>query len=102
MNGVPLGQRLRRGELVDELGPTGGLDREVEVAFEAGRWLEDAAETGPFAMSAGFTDRVMASLATEASPATAGFLVPVRRDGLVAGFIASVLANHAGKTPVDR
>jgi hypothetical protein len=90
VSGERLGQGLRRGELVDEVEFGGGFDGEVEEALEAGRWLEDAAETGSFSMSAGFADRVMASLATEAAPAAAGFLVPVRRDGLVSGFLTSV------------
>jgi uncharacterized membrane protein YgcG len=37
-----------------------------------------------------FSDRVMAALADEPVPSTTGFLAPLRRLGLVAGFAASV------------
>ena len=85
----------------DELGA--GDARELQRAFEAGRWLEaGTAQAAPelafdpngfrtmATPSAGFEDRVMAALADEPIPGAVGFLTPLRRDGAVAGFAASV------------
>jgi hypothetical protein len=71
-----------------DLGPGGG--RESDEALSAGAWLDAAMLDVPVQPSRDFGDRVMAALATEPTPAPAGFLAPLRRRGYVAGFAASV------------
>jgi len=72
----------------DELGPTQGS--ELDDAMEAVRALEAVANDGAVRPSPAFTDRVMAALADAPSPAPLGFLAPLRRRGLLAGFGGSV------------
>jgi hypothetical protein len=72
----------------DELGPAGA--DELADARAAAAWLDEAVDRAPVTPSADFGDRVMAALAGEPVPATGGFLAPVRRRGLLAGFGASV------------
>lgn len=80
-----IGQRtLQPGEL-------GDIDvRDLADAMAAARRLESALDDAPVRPSDGFADRLMATLADEPAPAAAGFLVPIRRRGLVAGFAESV------------
>jgi hypothetical protein len=73
---------------LDELGPTEG--REPEYAMDAVRALELAAEEVPAGTGAAFSDRVMAAIADEPLPGTVGFLSPLRRRGVLAGFADSV------------
>lgn len=72
----------------DELGEAEGM--ELEDAMRVGNRLADAMEDVPLRPGEDFTDRVMAALAHEPTPGPAGFLVPLRRRGLVAGFRESV------------
>lgn len=72
----------------EELGQVDGAD--VEGVREALAALELAADEAPVMTGPAFSDRVMAALADEPSPAPTGFLLPIRRRGLVAGFAASV------------
>lgn len=72
---------------VDELGSIDPGDR--AAAIEASRRLQSIDDPS-ILPSAGFSDRVMASIATEPNPAPTGFLAPLRRRGIVAGFAASV------------
>lgn len=63
---------------------------ELDAALDVARLLEaSAADTSAHA-TADFADRVMAAIADEPAPSNAGFLVPVHRRGLVAGFADSV------------
>ena len=72
----------------DELGPTEGS--ELDDSLEAIRSLETVAADANVRMGTAFSDRVMAALANEPSPAPAGFLLPLQRRGLLAGFGQSV------------
>lgn len=72
----------------DELGETEGS--ELDDALEAVGALEVAASDAPAMPGAAFSDRVMAALADEPSPAPTGFLIPLRHRGLLAGFRESV------------
>jgi hypothetical protein len=72
----------------DELGQVDAAD--VEAVREALAALELAADEAAVVTGAAFTDRIMAALADEPSPAPTGFLLPIRRRGLLAGFAASV------------
>ena len=63
---------------------------ELDDATVAASRLDAAIDPAPVRPSAGFTNRVMASLADEAALSSAGFLAPVRRRGFLAGFGASV------------
>lgn len=69
-----------------------GTDRpdEHDDALAAAMRLEASMIEPPANASAGLGDRVMAALADEPAPSTVGFLAPVRRRGLLAGFAASV------------
>ena len=71
-----------------ELGDIDGLD--LADAMAAARRLEATLDDATVRPSPGFADRLMAALADEPAPATAGFLVPIRRRGLLAGFGESV------------
>jgi uncharacterized membrane protein YgcG len=71
-----------------ELGTTDPAD--LAAALEAAHRLVGAIEEAPITSSGRFTDRVMAALAAEPSPAPTGFLAPLRRRGIVGGFGASV------------
>jgi uncharacterized membrane protein YgcG len=78
------GRALRPDEL-------GDIDvRDLADAMAAGRQLEGALDDVPLRPSPDFADRVMSVLAEEPSPAPAGFLIPIRRRGLLGGFAASV------------
>lgn len=69
----------------------GDIDaRDLPDAIAAARRLESALDDTPVGPSDGFADRLMAVLADEPTPATTGFLVPLRRRGLIAGFGESV------------
>ena len=69
----------------------GDIDaRDLPDALAAARRLESALDDSPVRLSAGFADRLMTALADEPTPATTGFLVPLRRRGLIAGFGESV------------
>src|SRR5207247_6496713 len=57
------------------------IDRHIEAA---------AMVASPTVPTPGFTDRVMAALADEPGPAPGGFLAPLRKLGVVAGFGASI------------
>ncbi|HTK44284.1 MAG TPA: hypothetical protein VL749_02880 [Patescibacteria group bacterium] len=72
----------------EELGPTEGS--ELDDSLEAIRSLETVAADANVRTGTAFTDRVMAALANEPSPAPAGFLLPLQRRGLLAGFGQSV------------
>lgn len=63
---------------------------ELDAAAEVAGWLEASVTDAPGTPSTGFGDRVMAALADEPTPSTVGFLVPVRRRGLLGGFTDSV------------
>jgi hypothetical protein len=80
-----IGQRsIQPGEL-------GDIDsRDLPDAMAAARRLESALDGAPVRASDGFADRLMAALADEPAPAPAGFLVPIRRRGLLGGFGLSV------------
>ena len=80
-----IGQRtLQPGEL-------GDIDvRDLADAMAAARRLETALDDAPVRPSDGFADQLMAALADEPAPVAAGFLVPIRRRGLVGGFGDSV------------
>jgi len=72
----------------EELGPTEG--NELDDALEAIDALERTAADAPPGATVGFTDRVMSAIAREPSPAPTGFLLPLRRRGLLTGFAESV------------
>jgi hypothetical protein len=72
-------------------GELGDIDgRDLPDAMAAARRLESALDGAPVRPSDGFADRLMAALADEPTPAAAGFLVPMRKRGLVRGFAESV------------
>lgn len=76
---------------------------ELTDALMAAGWLDDSGSDAPATSSGAFSDRVMAALADEPTPSTVGFLVPVRRFGLIGGFSASVRqawASVGGGRPV--
>jgi uncharacterized membrane protein YgcG len=77
-----------RGLDPDELDTTDQAD--LADALESEGWLEAAIGDVPVAPGPSFTNRVMAALAAEPTPAPVGFLTPLRRLGLLAGFGASV------------
>jgi hypothetical protein len=72
----------------DELG--GADARRLAGALEAARALAHVADDAPATDGPAFSDRVMAALANEPSPATGGFLLPLRRNGIVRGFAESL------------
>jgi hypothetical protein len=71
-----------------ELGPGGPA--ELDEALTTAAWLEGSMLDVPIRPGPDFAGRVMAALADEPTPGAAGFLVPLHRRGLVAGFLASV------------
>ena len=89
---------------VDELGDA--RTDELHAAGEAASALERSLPDLPSPVSPAFTDRVMAALANEPAPSATGFLAPLRRRGMVAGFAASLrqarLAMGAGRPPFAR
>jgi hypothetical protein len=72
----------------EELGATEG--KELDHALDAIVALEAVADGLTVRVDPAFTDRVMAALAHEPSPMPVGFLAPLRRRGLLAGFAESV------------
>jgi hypothetical protein len=62
----------------------------MDGAIKAAGWLEASMLDAPVHASPDFGDRVMAALEAEPTPAPAGFLSPVRRRGIAAGFAASL------------
>lgn len=80
---------------------------ELDDALTTAAWLEGSMLDAPVHPSPDFSDRVMAVLASEPTPAPAGFLSPVRRRGFVQGFAASVREAWAsaftgGRPPLAR
>lgn len=71
-----------------ELGTTDAAD--LADALASARRIEAAIDDTVIAPGALFSDRVMAALADEPVPAPTGFLAPLRRRGVIAGFGASV------------
>ena len=67
-----------------ELGPT--ELNELDDAMDAVRAIELAAGDATVSTGPAFSDRVMAAIAHEPSPAPVGFLAPLRRTGLLGGF----------------
>jgi hypothetical protein len=72
----------------DELGDAEGA--ELHDALVAGNRLADSMDDAPVQPSLAFADRVMAAVEREPTPGATGFLVPLRRRGLVGGFRDSV------------
>jgi negative regulator of sigma E activity len=72
----------------DELGQAEG--NELVDSLETIRSLESVAADANVRVGTAFTDRVMAALADEPTPTPAGFLAPLRRRGLVTGFVESL------------
>jgi hypothetical protein len=72
----------------DELGQAEG--NELVDSLDAIRSLESVAADANVRVGMAFTDRVMAALANEPTPTPAGFLGPLRRRGLVTGFVESL------------
>jgi hypothetical protein len=75
----------------DELGEPGDADdRELRAAMDAGRALGSSIDDVPVRVSGDFTSRVMATIASEPVPGPVGFMTPLRRRGVLAGFVESV------------
>ena len=72
----------------DELGDADGM--ELQDALRVGNRLADAMEDVPMPVGEAFADRVMAALANEPTPGPTGFLVPLRRKGVIGGFRDSI------------
>ena len=72
----------------NELGPI--EPDALNDAMEAALGLEGAASDVQVRPSPAFSDRVMAAIALEPSPAPAGFLRPLRRAGVLGGFVESL------------
>jgi uncharacterized membrane protein YgcG len=68
----------------DELGEAEGMD--VQDALRVGNRLVEAMDDVPMPTDEEFVDNVMAALADEPTPGTTGFLVPMRRSGILGGF----------------
>lgn len=79
-----------RGRRFDTVELGDGDWRELHDALEAGRALDASIDEVPVRVSDDFTNRVMTAVAGEAAPGSVGFLVPLRRRGLLAGFGESV------------
>jgi len=71
----------------DELGEAEGMD--VQDALRVGNRLVEAMDEVPMPADQDFVDNVMAALADEPTPGTTGFLVPLRRGGIIGGFTRS-------------
>jgi hypothetical protein len=82
------GAKTRRFR-ADELGPD-ATAREAEIVAEVVRSLEAAADVPTVRPSPGFSERVMAAIASEPAPGRTGFLAPLRLRGPVAGFLDSL------------
>ena len=63
---------------------------ELRDAMAAGRRLDQSIDDVAVRVGEDFTARVMAAVAKEPSPGTVGFMLPLRRRGLLAGFGDSV------------
>jgi len=72
----------------EELG--NGDDRELRRAMDAGQALGASIDDVPVRVADDFTTRVMAAIANEPVPGRVGFMTPLRRRGLLAGFGESV------------
>jgi hypothetical protein len=68
----------------DELGEADGMD--LQDALRVGNRLVEAMDEEPTPTDQDFVDNVMAALADEPTPGTTGFLVPLRRGGILGGF----------------
>jgi hypothetical protein len=68
----------------DELGEAEGMD--LQDALRVGNRLVEAMDEVPMPTDEEFVDGVMAALADEPTPGTTGFLVPLRRRGILGGF----------------
>ena len=68
----------------DELGEAEGMD--VQDALRVGNRLIEAMDEVPMPTGEDFVDNVMTALADEPTPGTTGFLVPLRRRGILGGF----------------
>ena len=71
----------------DELGEAEGID--VQDALRVGNRLVEAMDEAPMPTDQEFVDNVMTALADEPTPGTTGFLVPLRRAGIIGGFTQS-------------
>ncbi|MBF8290942.1 MAG: hypothetical protein HW391_1910 [Chloroflexi bacterium] len=65
-------------------------DADLATAWATARDLENSLKLEAIAPSAGFADRVMAAVALEPAPRRGGFLVPLRVQPGLAGFLTSV------------
>ena len=72
----------------DELGDAQGMD--LHDAIRVGNRLVESMDDVPVTTGEDFSERVMAALADEPTPGTTGFLVPLRRQGFLAGLGESV------------
>ena len=68
----------------DELGEAEGMD--IQDALRVGNRLVEAMDEVPMPTDERFVDNVMAALADEPTPGSTGFLVPLRRRGILSGF----------------
>ena len=68
----------------DELGETEGMD--LQDAMRVANRLVESMDDVPAYADLDFADRVMAALADEPTPGATGFLLPLRRRGLLGGF----------------
>jgi len=68
----------------DELGEAEGMD--LQDAMRVGNRLVEAMDEVPMPADEGFVDNVMAAVAREPTPGSTGFLVPLRRRGVLGGF----------------
>jgi uncharacterized membrane protein YgcG len=68
----------------DELGDTEGMD--LHDAMRVANRLTESMDDVPVHARLDFTDHVMAALADEPTPGTTGFLLPLRRRGVLGGF----------------
>lgn len=69
---------------------SGMTDAERAQSYSAARELEQAIGSEQFHPAAGFTNRVMAAVANEPAPRSAGFLAPLLARHSLAGAVASV------------
>jgi hypothetical protein len=67
----------------DELGETEGID--LQDAMRVANRLLESMDDVPAHADLDFADEVMAALADEPTPGTTGFLLPLRRRGLLGG-----------------